>query len=1246
MIPKNSPRPRHFMKSLFTSVLTLMAIFYFGWGQSVLAQQTNDGVFIKTIDTGPFGFPSPAGLGYSNTAGTFFMVEAPPASNIVIVDEIGGLVGTAAIAASLEDPINTTYDNNANRLLIYQSSSALLLEIGVDSDGVLQPNTLTSVDASAFGLSDPNGMTVDPATGDLYILDAVGPRIVRIIPDPTAGFAQSTISSIDLAGNGLGDLRGIAFYAGNNTFHIFSPSNEFIYEVTTAGQVVRSRDIALGLINPQAMTFAPSGDQTDDPGNLNLYIANSKKSGADGNITELRLNNLEAAPVATVATGPPVAVPDVVGLPQATAEANIVLAGLIVGTVTQATSATVPAGSVISQNPAGGGSVTTGSTVDLVVSSETEPVATLTPGPTETQTPQAVAAAVLPTFVSTLVNTTDSSAFSPPSPDTSGATYVPNGNRPNTVYLADSEVNEFTNPPNPFTFGGENGFIMDLDGTLDATFSTVPFEGDLGLATEPTGLAYNSANLHLFVANDDANINPDPSGRVSEVDPGADGDYGTPDDTVTSFSTGIFGNDDPEGITYDSNQNVLFIVDGLQSEVYRLDPGPNGIFDGTGSDDTVLAFDTLVLNPAPPAGVPAGAEDPEGIAFDTNTGFLYIVGRRTENFVFVMRTVDEVSGDPVFELVQVIDVSAAGADKPAGLAFGPSSTTPGQFSLYMTDRGVDNNSDPNENDGKVYEMSLPIVGSTETVPDVVDKTQAAAEADILAANLIVGTVTTASSPTIVAGNVISQNPAAGASAPTGSAVDLVVSTGPPTGGTVIDVQVSASDDDAEESPSGFVSLTSSDLELVNDGNDQTVGMRFNGVAIPPGATINEAYVQFTVDEATTAATNLTVRGEKSVNPGAFASTPNNITLRPPTIASVPWVPATWPTVGLAGLAQRTTDIKSIIQEIIGQGGWASGNSVVILITGTGKRTAESFNGDPAGAAVLHVDFSTGPPVLVEVPDVVGLAQGIAEADILAAGLTVGTVTPQSSGSVPAGDVISQDPVNPTQVPVGSAVNIVVSIGNNVVVPDVVDKAQATAESDIVAAGLTVGTVTTANSQTIVAGNVISQNPVGGASAPSGSAVDLVVSLGPAPGATTIDVQVSASDDDAEESAAGSVGLTSSDLELVQEGSTQTVGMRFQGVAIPPGATITNAYVQFQVDEATTGAISLSVGGELSPNPVAFTATANNITGRTPTGTTVPWSPADWPTVGLAGVDQRTSDITGVIQEIIGQGGWASGNSVS
>jgi PASTA domain-containing protein len=87
-------------------------------------------------------------------------------------------------------------------------------------------------------------------------------------------------------------------------------------------------------------------------------------------------------------------------------------------------------------------------------------------------------------------------------------------------------------------------------------------------------------------------------------------------------------------------------------------------------------------------------------------------------------------------------------------------------------------------DGKVFTNAIVTVGSILSVgpvsaPNVVGLTQTAATTTIHALGLVAGTVTTESSPTVVAGSVISQSPATGASVTPGSGVNLTVSSGPP-----------------------------------------------------------------------------------------------------------------------------------------------------------------------------------------------------------------------------------------------------------------------------------------------------------------------------------------------------------------------------------------------------------------------------------------------------------------------------------
>jgi hypothetical protein len=87
--------------------------------------------------------------------------------------------------------------------------------------------------------------------------------------------------------------------------------------------------------------------------------------------------------------------------------------------------------------------------------------------------------------------------------------------------------------------------------------------------------------------------------------------------------------------------------------------------------------------------------------------------------------------------------------------------------------------------------------------------------------------------------------------------------------------------------------------------------------------------------------------------------------------------------------------------------------------------------------------------------------------------------------------------NPQSVPMAAARSVTATFVLAAVVPNVAGMAQTDATAAIVNAGLVVGTVTTAASATVAAGKVIGASPVAGSQANPGSAVNLVVSTGPA-----------------------------------------------------------------------------------------------------------------------------------------------------
>ncbi|MFD2720451.1 hypothetical protein ACFST9_17125 [Hymenobacter monticola] len=320
-------------------------------------------------------------------------------------------------------------------------------------------------------------------------------------------------------------------------------------------------------------------------------------------------------------------------------------------------------------------------------------------------------------------------------------------------------------------------------------------------------------------------------------------------------------------------------------------------------------------------------------------------------------------------------------------------------------------------------------------------------------------------------------------------------------------------DDVEQAADGSIYTNSSDIELVDDGgNVQTVGLRFPNVTLPAGAYVTNAYIQFTCDEQTFGTINLTIKGQAHDNAPAFTTTANNVSGRTGTAAAVSWAPTGWTTEGRAGTDEATPNLKDVVQEIIGRAGWQSGNALAFVITGTGGRTAEAYEGSAAQAPQLVVEYF-------------------------------------------------------------------------------------------------VPTIRTAS------------------------------------------VRIGASSDDAEEATSGSIDLTSSDLELVDDpsglGNNQVVGMRFPGLNIPATATITRAYVQFAVDENQhVGATSLLIKGQAADNAATFTSTSRNISSRPLTTAGVSWAPVVWPTLNAAGPDQATPDLKRIVQEIVGRTGWQSGNALA
>ena len=182
------------------------------------------------------------------------------------------------------------------------------------------------------------------------------------------------------------------------------------------------------------------------------------------------------------------------------------------------------------------------------------------------------------------------------------------------------------------------------------------------------------------------------------------------------------------------------------------------------------------------------------------------------------------------------------------------------------------------------------------------------------------------------------------------------------GGTAtVTAQAAASGDDAEETlSSGTMNLNSPSLELGEDnfagsGDAQMIGLRFDNVAVPQGATINRAFLRFTAAASTSAFTSLRIYGEATDDAPSFTTTNSDASSRTTSANIVGWVNvAAW----TSGNTYDSPDLSNIVMDIVHRSGWASGQAMAFLINGSGHRDAVSFDASSTGAPQLIIEYAT------------------------------------------------------------------------------------------------------------------------------------------------------------------------------------------------------------------------------------------------------------------------------------------------
>ena len=160
------------------------------------------------------------------------------------------------------------------------------------------------------------------------------------------------------------------------------------------------------------------------------------------------------------------------------------------------------------------------------------------------------------------------------------------------------------------------------------------------------------------------------------------------------------------------------------------------------------------------------------------------------------------------------------------------------------------------------------------------------------------------------------------------------------------------EDDAVESGLGIVDLHSSTVGITSP-EASWFGLRFRDVRVPRDATILSSFFVMRPALLGMDPAKWTVYADLSNQTRSFTEEIGGLSTRPRTTASALWNVVAWTGIGHQ---LSSPELAAVVEEVVHREEWAAGNSIGLLISGAGERSADSFDGRAAGAPEFWVVY--------------------------------------------------------------------------------------------------------------------------------------------------------------------------------------------------------------------------------------------------------------------------------------------------
>ncbi|CAM3586907.1 PilC/PilY family type IV pilus protein [Parendozoicomonas haliclonae] len=147
----------------------------------------------------------------------------------------------------------------------------------------------------------------------------------------------------------------------------------------------------------------------------------------------------------------------------------------------------------------------------------------------------------------------------------------------------------------------------------------------------------------------------------------------------------------------------------------------------------------------------------------------------------------------------------------------------------------------------------------------------------------------------------------------------------------------------------------------------TVGLRFQEVPVPQGATITSAYFKVVPRSDSNTDIKVNIKAENSGNANTYTNSQNNISSRSYFNSSIEWEPQDWERMNNQGDLNRysSPELKTLVQGVVNRTDWCGGNAMAFAIepasdSDEGFRIFESFEDLRAPQLVVEYDPTSAP----------------------------------------------------------------------------------------------------------------------------------------------------------------------------------------------------------------------------------------------------------------------------------------------